>query len=247
MRLLRMLGNSFRAAVFTLVLPFAQGQAQQCVSYQGLQHCTLGTARLSATDTELKVTNGTTSGKDGVAISTGMAETWTAELTTETSVSTAQRTVLTSLSDGSATSTATLQNNGDKLEISATYTGAGTNSTFSALVYRGDTLLASVQGLKNAQVAATDFNSSRSNKDKGMGPPKGFHVTSNGECQWTFTGANWDLQLANGQVVTGADRLVLREEILGAGSYPYLGFDQILVQTTSQFITIGTESVVKAQ
>ena len=62
-----------------------------------------------------------------------------------------------------------------------------------------------------------------------------------GTCQWTFALHDQNVQLANGRIVRG-DTLILREEVSGSGSYPYLSFDQIVLQTTARTTTLSNET-----
>lgn len=68
------------------------------------------------------------------------------------------------------------------------------------------------------------------------------HDVPIGTCDWTISLHDPVVQLADGRIVQG-DTLVLREELTGAGSYPYLNFDQITLQSTAQSTTLSNESV----
>ncbi|MCY1077131.1 hypothetical protein [Archangium lansingense] len=250
MRVLQSLVNPCLAAVFALVLPLAQAQAQQCVSYRGLDHCALGTARLSLQGSELRADGGSTSGKDGIAINTGLATTWTASTQLDYTNGSTHSLLLTSVSDGAPTSTATIQKQGDLETYSATFSGTGAESTFSVLVYRDGVLQAAVSGVRNGQFAAraqriTDPND-QNRTNKTPKPRNTFHVLSTGACEWTIEDEAQIFQLANGKVVQG-NRIVLTEELRGPGSYPYFGFDQILLQSTSKSVTFIDTSVVSAK
>ncbi|MFE8598555.1 hypothetical protein [Archangium violaceum] len=247
MRLLRSLVNPCLAAVFTLVLPLAQAQAQQCMSYRGLNHCALGTARLSLLGSDLRADAGSTSGKDGVAINTGLATAWVADTRLDNSIGSTHSLLLTSVSDGAPTSTATIQMQGDLETYSATFSGAGAESTFSVLVYRDGVLQTAVGGIRNRQMAVqaqriTDPNdANRTNKHPK--PRTQFHVLATGACQWSIEDGPRIFTLPNGKIVQG-NQLVLTEEIRGPGSYPYLGFEQILFQSTSKSVTFVDTSVI---
>ncbi|MFY0568617.1 hypothetical protein ACN28E_33020 [Archangium lansingense] len=251
MRVLQSLVNPCLAAVFALVLPLAQAQAQQCVSYRGLDHCALGTARLSLQGSELRADGGSTSGKDGIAINTGLATTWTASTQLDYTNGSTHSLLLTSVSDGAPTSTATIQKQGDLETYSATFSGTGAESTFSVLVYRDGVLQAAVSGVRNGQLAVqaqciTDPNDANRTCKSRKPRTNTFHVLTNGACEWTIEDDVQIFQLANGKVVQG-NRLVLTEEVRGPGSYPYFGFDQILLQSTSKSVTFIDTSVVSAK
>ncbi|HYI00403.1 hypothetical protein [Hyalangium sp.] len=261
------LGKSLWAAIFTLVLPLAQAQAQECVEFQGVNHCGIGAARLSVTDEGLKAESRDTTGKDGVAIHTGLSSNWTAALFSDNAGKDAQRTILTSVSEGAPTSTATLDTRGETTTYAATFTGSGQESTYSALLYRDGVLQAAVGGIRSGTPGIVsrpnpgwtpacrpynqNYNSCISSCYSAGYPNcnycntpcrNTFHVTPRGACQWRFDLSATSLQLADGRRVE-ADELVLNEEVRGAASYPYLGFDQILIQSTAASMTIASESV----
>lgn len=154
MRSLRSLGNSYWAALLALVLPVAQSHAQQCVKSEGLNVCAIGKAQLKQYDeTSVLLTNLGTTGKDGASVSLGQATDWTAAFETS-SKDPEQRTTFTAVSDGAAISTTTSIRKGDSTEISATFTGAGAESTYMVQAYRQGELVAEVRNVLTGQPAA---------------------------------------------------------------------------------------------
>lgn len=272
MRLLRSLGNLLSGAVLALVLPLSQANAQECVLYSGLNHCGLGSARVSLTSTGVRVDNGTTTGQDGVAINTGQATNWTAATFVEgDGTSTASRTVLSSVSEGSSTSTATLDQRGDQVSYASTFTGAGSGTTYSLLVYRQGILQASVGGVRSGTIGVISvpnpgwtpycrpvgqtynqcINSCIQNRYINCNycsiPCRNtFHTTPRASCEWRFDVAHPSLRLPDGRIVQG-DSIVMSEEVNAPSQYPYLGFDQIRIQTTAKTTLISNESVVSAK
>jgi hypothetical protein len=234
------------------------------VDFQGVNHCAIGSARLSLSEEGLKAQSGGATGQDGVAINLGLTSNWTAGTFSESKGD--QKTVLTSVSEGSPTSTATITTKGETASYSATFTGSGEQSTYSLLVYNRGVLQAAVGGLQGGVISAQaipggnwtpscrplgqSYNSCLSscyshgypNCNYCSVPCRNtFHVTPRGACQWRFDVPAQRVQLSSGQVVA-ADEIVMNEEVQGASSYPYLGFDQILIQSTAASTTITSES-----
>lgn len=274
MRLPWNLGERCWVAMFALVLPLAQAQAQECVEFQGLEHCAIGEARLRMTEEGLRLDSGA-SEKDGVSISLPNATSWTASSHTDESSSEEQRTLFTAMTEGAPSSTATIQTTRESRAFSATFTGAGEASTYSALIYYRGALQAAVGNLHNGEIAARAMvgGNPPNCRPRGQTPEEcyvackeakytncnycygpvcqpvtsGFHTTPQGACQWVFAHVDRnELQLSDGRVVRG-DQIVLTEEVNGPGSYPYLGFDRMLLQSTARSVTLVNESVTSAK
>ncbi len=278
MRLLWNFGTPLWAAVFSLALPLAQAQAQDqdCVTFQDLNHCGVGEAYVSATDEGVRIENGDVSGESGVVIHTGMASHWTAGVFSESDAPEHGKMLLSSVSEGSMTSTATLVTEDGRAAYSTTFTGAGEESTHSALVYYQGQLQGVMTRLHNGGVNVFEpdepvtpwpppspscrpaYQSWNSCMDQcqSMGywscnycytPCNySFSVTPRGQCQWTIDLAHPYVELSDGRILQ-ADRLVLSEEVHGPTNYPYLGFDEIHLQTTANVTQIVSESVTPAK
>jgi hypothetical protein len=259
--------------MFALVLPFAQAEAQQCVLFQGLNHCGVGSARLYLTQAGLRVETSSTSGSDGVVSYLGQAATWTANAFTDTAGAVSEQTVLTAVAEGAPTSSATLAAEGGSTTYLATFTGTGTQSTYSASVYRQGILQAAVGGIPSGSVALRTIqgggpdrfnpacrpstqtydaciyycraNNYASCSYCGIPCYRRFGVTYRGACQWAFSTSAPSVQLADGRVVLG-DEIVLTEEVTGPSSYPYLAFDRMVLRSTARSVTITSESVTPA-
>jgi hypothetical protein len=275
MRLSHHLGYSCLAALVALALPSGQAHAQACVDFAGLNHCTTGSARLSVTEEGLKVQSGTTSGQDGVVVAVDGATSWTAGTRMERSGLAVEKTVLTAAAEGAPVSTATVQTQGLRSSYSATFTGSGQGSTYSAMVYARGVFQGGMTHVRNGTIGATNPGGPITT---GSGPaptctifpyaecmqecyrhnwqpctycsnPCGSSFDNlvsvpgvlDGTCQWTFALHDRNVQLADGRIVQG-DTLILREEVPAAGSYPYLSFDQIVIQSTAKSTTVSNES-----
>ncbi|WPB76900.1 hypothetical protein KYC5002_48975 [Archangium violaceum] len=68
-----------------------------------------------------------------------------------------------------------------------------------------------------------------------------------GACEWTIDNQpSTPVVLTDGTTVE-ADRIVLLEEIRAAGSYPYLSFEQILLQASGGTAHLGNQTVVRGE
>ncbi|WNG53647.1 hypothetical protein F0U59_01680 [Archangium gephyra] len=76
---------------------------------------------------------------------------------------------------------------------------------------------------------------------------KSDRVMNIGACEWTLDNQpSTPVVLTDGTTVE-ADRIVLLEEVRGAGSYPYVGFEQILLQTSGGTAYLGNQTVVRGE
>ncbi len=269
MRLPQGFGNALWAAVFAFALPFAQAQAHECVEFKGLNHCGIGNAQVSASDDGVKVVSDDASGEGGVVIHTGLAIDWTAGFFSESDAP-ENKMLFSSVSEGSVTSTATVETQGAVRTYAASFTGAGESTTYSVLVYNRGQLQASVGGIRNGTIGGqepvnpgpgpapycrpqyqTQDQCKNECQDQRYGscdycriPCRGvFRTLPDAVCQWRFDVPYRRVVLSDGREVEG-DELVLTEEVRGPTSYPYLGFDEIRVQSTARTLQIASESVI---
>ncbi|WP_426755299.1 hypothetical protein [Myxococcus sp. Y35] len=243
--------------------------------FSELNHCGIGKARVTATDAGVKVESESGSGQDGVLIHTGLATNWTAA-TFSQSDRAENRMLFSSVSEGSVTSTATIDSNGQENTYAARFTGAGESTTYSAMVYHQGRLQAAIGGIRNGTIGVYEpgpYNPGPVTNN----PPNcrsryqsvsacltqcsqmgywncnycyipcasTFHVTPRASCEWRFQVASPVVRLSDGREVA-ADEIVLSEEVRGPTSYPYLGFDEIHIQSTARTVEIVSESVVPA-
>jgi hypothetical protein len=270
MRSMRKLGVCCCSAMFALLLSIGPAQAE-CVSFEGLSHCSTGEAQLSVGEQGLRV--GNFGGQNGVGISLEGATSWTASTLLDESSKGRQEALFTAVAEGSVTSTARIGLNEGHLDIAATFTGAGDRSTYSVLVYNDGVLQGSVGGVGSGTVGAKSIGGGPGCRPDGQSYSQcmntcytngwpcgycvnpcntvpvrhvGFHAMAiRGECVWDLgEGPSRPWQLANGAVVEG-NRIVLIEEVQEGGSYPYLNFDEILLQGTLDSATFASESVVR--
>jgi hypothetical protein len=270
MRLFHRLAPAGLATLLTLALPLTQANAQEkCVTFSGMKHCSLGAAELTVEGKELHVASPNASERDGVAISTEGSIFWSAGMRSEPSGKEVEQTVLTGESEGSPASTATFRTEAERTDISATFTAATQEtSTYTAAIYDGGRLVASVSNIRSGDVAVRQFGPViRTNTSPGCTTQsysqcmqdcrrqgnylcgycsvpcvRTFDRDEVGGCRWTVQvqRASFSLtanRMAEGETVEG-DTVVLTEEIVPGGSYPYLNFDRILVETTAKTTTL---------
>jgi hypothetical protein len=271
MRLVSLRGNSLWAAVLACIIPVTQSRAEEpvCVEYHGLNHCGLAGAGVKKTGSGVKVENHDTSGPGGVIIHTGTTTSWTAGTFIEgVGESQDSKTVLSSVSEGTTTSTAILTQTGGKVAYSATFLRkTGKESTYSLLIYREGILQAAVGGIPSGDVQAVSI------PNEALPPivrPLGMYydlcistcirlscaycerynlnahrTLPGGVREWELDVANPELHLKDGRVVLG-DEIVMREEVPRSERQPSAGFDQIRIQTTAEDIVISDESASNA-
>jgi len=272
MRLPLNLRTALFAAVLSLFVPLRQAQAQECVKFQGLNHCGIGAARVSGSEEDVRIDVPEATGKDGISIQLPSAEAWTAEFVSDDDV---HRDLFTAVAEGAPVSTTTMDSKPDATTYSATFTGSGEGTTYSVLAYYNGKLQAAVGGIPSGtQGAASRFipngsqppscrrlpqtysqcleacdNIGYVNCDYCSTPCRTILSFKNdrltGACSWTVGVSEPAVTLANGEQVL-ADQLVLLEEVAGPSNYPYLDFNRIDLQTTARSTVITAESFIPA-
>lgn len=237
--------TSFVLIVFAVAATPAA--AADCVKFQGLKHCALGTATLTLGGQEgepLKVDVADPNGGDGVAIDLGGAATsWSAVYNWRSEPG--DSLVSTAIADGQAVSQSVVVETSRDFRIIASFTGSSSSSTYSAFVYRDGRLVGGVGGLTGVEPAILerldycdlypDSRLCRWIED--------FRNTSLGECEWAYRfGSDRGIQLPDGQRLVG-DELRLLEELDPQGHYPYVSFDSMELTTSGDGLRIEAESV----
>jgi hypothetical protein len=222
-----------------------------CVEIFGNAHCSLGNARLRATGDALTVSNLSTSGKDGVAISLPEAVSYIPTGTYANSAATSTVNV-SAISDGVTTSTVKAVNVDGKTSYVATFTGSGQSTTYSAIFSRNGEEVARVSRIPSGQV--TPALAARPRIWRWIK----FHVRIvpayvtaaaagdvSGACSWE---QDFDpnepamVTLADGQTIE-VDNLELREDVAVGGSYPYTSFDRIDYTANGGTFTLTGEEI----
>jgi hypothetical protein len=137
--------------------------AADCAEFEGIQHCAIGNARLSTTSAGLEVT-GFRSSSDGVNIALPGATSWQMGTALKGNAAGNASLSVTAFASGSPNSNMMLQQNGQRFDISARFTGAAggvksvngaktaattTGGTYSALVYNNGVLQGGVGNIPN--------------------------------------------------------------------------------------------------
>lgn len=221
--------------------------AADCVTFEGLQHCALGSADLSLVNqgAALRVDAFDPNGGDGVAIDLGGGATqWSAVLRRR--LDAGDSFVSTAVAGGQVASRAVVREGVmGHLAITASFTGGSSSSTYSALVYRDGQLVGGMGGLTGAGpviVEPIDFCDLHPDSPL-CDELDDFDIDPAGACGWGFRyPLDRGFRLPDGQEVVG-DELRLREELDPNGHYPYLSFDSMELTTSGEGLRIKTESV----
>lgn len=238
----------------------APAQAQDCVPFQGIDHCPIGLATLSAGPDGLTVTSPGGDGSDGVESRFDPTTFWKAQFALPAGEDNNQATHFSSISAGKVTSELDIAPEDGRLHLQASFTGDAETSTYSVLIYDDGILVGSLGGFSGEG----DGNTLSSKK---AGPNRitqrialyidGIYMGQIREPWWwpwvsfgiaNDGGCNWGLQMANdvtfslpdGNRVVG-DEVRFEEDVRGPSHYPYLGFEAIATQSTAESFRVVNE------
>lgn len=203
-----------------LMAPLASAQ---CLDHEGLRHCALDQTKLQAASGTLAVDG------PGVQVSFAPVISWNAALTWDADLLLR----LDATDRGQALSSLILDQNSDRLAMSASFTGQPDGSPATLMIYQGGNLQ---HFIPDAVVAITD---PMRKKER----PRQTHFRNQavtGACIWTLTFEEAVPVTINQQTYL-ADQIEFVEQ-MGSGHYPYASFDGIRISGTAPF-QIGLESV----
>jgi hypothetical protein len=226
----------------------AAAQTSAPVVFQGLTHTPVGSAtlRLDTSRHTLDVLTADPDGGDGVAVDTGQATNWTASQRVSIDPSRPLGMTWTAIADGQAISTARLRQSGDRFALSARFTGAtGSTSTYAIHVYDNGRLVGSLGGVPPTAQIFVPISSCSLVEIFHCDFVTKFLNDVDLNCGWELafaSAAPMTIELPNGVRVKGNEVLLL-EEGRGAGHYPYLAFDGLMLQTNASTLTLFSESV----
>ena len=126
--------------------------APNCVEFQGIDHCPLGSAQLevNASGSLLIATNLGSDGSGGVASLFDKSTTWRAKMKIP-NPRVGQRALLSSVADGFVTSTAQIELGEEGMFLRTTFTGTpGGTGTHHVVLLRAGQVVAQVEGLESA-------------------------------------------------------------------------------------------------
>ena len=205
-----------------------------CVEHNGLSHCPLGKGEVVSADGKyVEVTGMRSAGVDGVSISLPEVTSFNPSGFHEADGD--SQMIARAFSDGSVASTLTDVTSGHEVTLSASFTGNGNKSTYSAIFTRAGEEVARISRIRTGAEVPTPL--SRPCRPPEC-PPRYVAPFKNnrhvqgalpGSCSWTVRFDEEDpstIQLADGEVVE-IDQVELLEELPAKGSYSYLGFDRI--------------------
>ncbi len=238
----------------------APAQAQNCVPFQGIDHCPVGLATLSVGNDGLTVSGLGAEGRDGVESRFDPTTFWNAQLALPAGAGTNEHSHFSSISAGKVTSELDIAPENGRLHLQATFTGDAATSTYSVLIYNDGILVGSLGGF-----SGDGGNSSVTGKTTGgnrlatrialyvdgiyMGqieepwwwPWVSFGIATNGGCNWGMQMPNpVTFALPNGKQVVG-DEVRFEEDVKGPNHYPYLGFEAIATRSTANSFRVVNE------
>lgn len=238
----------------------APAPAQECVPYQGIDHCPVGLAALSVGPDGLTVSSPGGSGEDGVVSRFAPTTFWNAQFALPAGAGNNQATHFSSISAGEVTSELDIAPKNGRLQLEATFTGDSETSTYSVLIYDDGILKGSLGGFSGEP----DENKTSGKAAGGNRLTQrialyidGIYMGQIEEPWWwpwiTFGiandgGCNWGIQLANdvtfslpdGNRVVG-DEVRFEEDVRGPSHYPYLGFEAIETRSTAESFRVVNE------
>lgn len=243
-----------------LVLLAAPAEAQNCVAFQGIDHCPVGLAVLSADADGLTVSGLGPDGQDGVESRFNPTTFWNAQLALPAGPNNNQATHFSSISAGKVTSELDIAPVNGRLHLEATFTGDAETSTYSVLIYNDGILVGSLGGFsgdpgQNSLSGKSSGGNSLSTRialyvdgiymgqidEPWWWPWVSFGISNNGGCNWGMQMANdATFSLPDGNVVVG-DEVRFEEDVKGPSHYPYLGFEAIATQSTANTFTVVNE------
>ncbi len=224
-----------------------------CVEFAGNPHCGLGTAalRLSANDGSLTVTNMRSAGKDGVSISLPEATSFIPDGTYANPASTSTQ-IANAISDGVTTSTIKAVTTDRGTVYSATFTGNGQATTYSAILSRDGREVARIANIPNGGTGLPPVQPSALGRiwrwikfHVRIVPASAASATASGACSWEQSfdpSAPAKVTLASGQTVE-IDNIELLEDVPVGGSYPYTSFDRIDYTASGGTFTLNGEEI----
>ena len=248
-------------ACFTLLAGLAApAQAQDCVPYQGIDHCPVGLATLTAEADGLSVSGVGPDGQDGVVSHFAPATVWNGQLELPAGPGTNQTTHLSAISAGEVISELHIAPEDGRLRLEATFTGDAETSTYSVLIYEDGLLKGSLGGFSGDASQSTLSSKASSANGPTLSTRialyvDGFYMgeiedsywrpwfifgnsNTDGACLWAMHSAEpATFDLPNGDRVVG-DEVRIMEDVQGPGDYPYVSFDAIETRSTADFTVI---------
>jgi hypothetical protein len=223
-----------------------------CIDFQGLRHCPLGAARLTAApDGRLLEVNGLSDPRsDGVSILlpdvTGFFSDGQIDGARSGTTLTAS-----AFQAGAIVGSMTLQQTDGGYLVSATFTGSGGGSPYQVNLYDHDAVVGRITGMASGQQVfmMLDVDDPICGTVYGPYPPpppfENVQVGPNvGACIWhqSLAGCRVQAVLDDGRIV-GADRIDLEEVIPGGSSYPYMSFNRIDYTTNGVGMKLSGERI----
>lgn len=234
--------------------------AQDCVPFQGIDHCPVGLAVLSAGPDGLTVSSPGGDGQDGVVSRFAPTTFWNAQFAIPAGAGNNQATHFSSISAGEVTSELDITPEDGRLQLEATFTGDAETSTYSVLIYDDGTVVGSLgnfsgEGDQNKLSGKAGGGNRLTQRialyidgiymgqieEPWWWPWVSFGIANGGGCIWGVQMAHdVTFSLPDGSQVVG-DEVRFEEDVRGPGHYPYLGFEAIETRSTAESFTLANE------
>jgi hypothetical protein len=224
----------------------AKSDGAECVDFQGLRHCPLGTATvaLGKDGRQLEVNRLADPRRDGVSVLLPDVSSFQPDGRIEGSAAGVSLTA-SAFQAGTIVGRMTLQQTEDSYVVSAAFTGSGGSSPYQVNLYRQDELVGSIGDLQSGQRIALRRWWPWWPWPPPPPPFRNIQFGPNaGACIWeqSFAGDEVVAVLNDGRTVV-ADRIELEEVIPRADSYPYMSFNRIDYTTDGATMVLFGERI----
>ena len=229
------------AAAVALTLVGAQSAHANCITYQGINHCSIGSAHLSISNGVLTATNLGSNALDGVEASFSGVTHWDATMNIP-NPSVGDRARFSAISHGQTTARADLRLTPGGLVVTTSFTGGNGSSTVEIYDHGvlANTLPMPDDGRGPIIIGPIDFPPTDPFPDP-WPPIIDFDVTALGACSYGFR-FQGGVTVTVGSQTFSATNVVIRENLSGS-QYPYVSFDRMQIQTNGPTLEIPDTNV----
>lgn len=242
----------------TLLAPAPTVAAENCIRFDGIDHCPVGNAQLALTPngSKLIVTGLGAGGNDGVRSMFSDVAFWQADMSAPPA-SFGEGFSFSAISNGFRTARATLQlDSTEGLLFQIEFTGASGDHPYTLQVINNGFLVAEFEDLNSADTFAAipypgptipgwpPWPDWPDWPDDDWPPfPGDFGLGTQGECFYGFSFSSpFQVSISNGLAPAVGNEIRIIEEI-GAGQYPYASFDGMITRSISNGFAIDSEAV----
>ncbi len=245
-------------ALCALLATVPTAAAENCIRFDGIDHCPVGNAQLALAPngSKLIITGLGAGGNDGVRSMFSGVGLWQADMSAPPA-SFGEGFSFSAISNGFRTARATLQlDSTEGLVFQTEFTGANGDHPYTLQVISNGFLVAEFNNLDSAVTFAAIPNPGPTIPgwppwpgwpewpDDDWPPfPGDFGLDTLGQCFYGFNfSADVRVQISNGLGQAVGDEVRIVEEV-GAGHYPYASFDGMITRATTSGFAIDGEAV----